>query len=131
MTEAVYHPPMRYWLFGIDVAVVVAFVAIGRETHDEANQLTAFVKTAAPFLLALGAGWLVTHIWRAPTDVKRGAAVAITTVVGGMVLRRLVFSEGTAFAFIVVATIFLGAGLIGWRAIANRRGSFSPSAGAG
>ena len=117
--------------FGIDVAVVVAFVAIGRETHDEGNQLAALTETAAPFLLALAGGWLLARAWRAPTDLKRGTLVAVTTVIGGMALRRLVFSEGTAFSFILVATTFLCAGLIGWRAVASRRRSFSPSAKAG
>lgn len=129
--EAVYDLLMRSWLLSIDVAVVVVFVALGRETHDEGNAFGAFVETAAPFVLALGGGWLIARIWQAPSDLKRGAVVAATTVIGGMALRRLVFSEGTAFSFILVATTFLSAGLIGWRAIALRRGSFSPSAGAG
>ena len=122
---------MHHWLLGIDVAVVVAFVAIGRETHDEGNQLAAFLQTAAPFLLALAGGWLIARIWQAPTDVRRGALVAVVTVLGGVVLRRTVFSDGTAFTFVLVAAAFLGAGIVGWRAIGGRRRSFSPSGRAG
>jgi len=35
-------------------------------------------------------------------------------------LRHFAWDRGTAGAFIVVATIFLGATMMGWRAIANR-----------
>jgi hypothetical protein len=122
---------MRQWLLTIDVAVVVAFVALGRETHDEGNQFAAFLRTAAPFLLALAGGWLIARIWQTPTDVRRGALVAAVTVLGGMVLRRLLFSDGTAFTFVLVAAAFLGTGLVGWRAIGARKGSFSPSGRAG
>jgi hypothetical protein len=38
-----------------------------------------------------------------------------------MLLRNLVFDRGTALPFIIVATIFLGATMYGWRALAARR----------
>jgi Protein of unknown function (DUF3054) len=34
-------------------------------------------------------------------------------------LRRMVFHNGTAIAFVIVATLFLGLGLVGWRVVAN------------
>jgi hypothetical protein len=43
------------------------------------------------------------------------------TVVMGMVLRNLVFDRGTALAFIIVATVFLGITMFGWRALLARR----------
>jgi hypothetical protein len=43
------------------------------------------------------------------------------TVVMGMVLRNVVFNRGTALAFIIVATVFLGATMLGWRALLARR----------
>jgi hypothetical protein len=43
------------------------------------------------------------------------------TVVMGMVLRNLVFDRGTAVAFIIVATVFLGITMFGWRALLARR----------
>jgi hypothetical protein len=43
------------------------------------------------------------------------------TVVMGMVLRNLVFDRGTALAFIIVATVFLGITMFGWRALVARR----------
>ena len=37
----------------------------------------------------------------------------------GMVLRRTAFDKGTAVSFIVVATVFLGLFLLGWRLVAG------------
>jgi hypothetical protein len=37
-----------------------------------------------------------------------------------MVLRRTVFDRGTAFSFIVVASVFTGVLLLGWRLVARR-----------
>ena len=45
-------------------------------------------------------------------------AVWLATVAIGMVLRH-VTDAGTAVSFIVVATVFLGAALLGWRAVAE------------
>jgi hypothetical protein len=45
------------------------------------------------------------------------------TVVMGMVLRNYLFDRGTAPAFIIVATLFLGATMLGWRAFTARRAS--------
>jgi hypothetical protein len=42
------------------------------------------------------------------------------TVAVGMLLRNLVFDRGTALPFIIVATCFTGALLVGWRLVANR-----------
>ena len=44
----------------------------------------------------------------------------IITVAAGMVLRHTVFDRGTAFPFIIVATLFIGVFLVGWRAVAGR-----------
>jgi hypothetical protein len=42
-----------------------------------------------------------------------------------MVLRHFVFDRGTALPFVVVATLFLAATMLGWRALAARRGAAS------
>ncbi len=47
-----------------------------------------------------------------------GAAAWLGTVAVGMVLRVLA-GQGTAFSFIVVALIFLGLFLLGWRLAAR------------
>ena len=107
---------------GLDLASVVVFVAIGRRSHDEGSAVGEFVNTLAPFGIALLAGWLVARAWRTPLAITTGAAVWVTTVVLGMLLRRLVFDRGTAPSFVVVATVFLGVCLLGWRGIARLSG---------
>jgi hypothetical protein len=104
---------------GLDVFVVVLFVAIGRRTHDEGSAFAGVIKTALPFLLGLGAAWVAVRAWRRPTAVLTGLAIWPLTVLIGMILRRTAFDSGTATAFVVVATLFLGAGLVGWRWVAG------------
>jgi hypothetical protein len=101
---------------GLDTAVVVAFAALGRRNHDEEPGLAGVFETAAPFLIGLLVAWIVVRAWRAPERIGTGLAVWPITVAVGMVVRRFVFDEGTALPFVIVATIFLGACFIGWRA---------------
>ena len=101
---------------GLDTSIVVAFVAIGRRNHDESTAVSGLVSTAAPFLIALGLAWAIWRIWHRPAGVLAGVQVWATTVVIGMLLRNLVFGDGTAASFVIVATVFLGTFLVGWRA---------------
>ncbi|MEQ1874308.1 MAG: DUF3054 domain-containing protein [Ilumatobacteraceae bacterium] len=100
-----------------DVAAIVLFVAIGRRSHDEGNGVQGILRVAAPFLIGLAVGWLVARAWKAPTKLTTGLIIWPITVAVGMAVRRGVFSDGTALAFIIVATIFTGALLVGWRAL--------------
>lgn len=106
--------------FLIDAALVVGFAALGRRSHDEGAALPGVLEVAAPFLIALAAGWLVARAWRAPASLAGGAVVWAVTVVGGLALRSLVFDRGVAPSFMVVAALTLGAMLMGWRAAARR-----------
>jgi hypothetical protein len=108
--------PTILWL---DVAVVFGFVALGRRTHDEAETLSGLLRTAAPFMLALAVAWIATRAWRRPAAMTTGIGVLAITVLVGMLLRRTVFTEGTAATFIVVATAFLALGFLGWRLVAG------------
>ncbi|NVI93003.1 DUF3054 domain-containing protein [Actinomadura sp. BRA 177] len=104
---------------GLDVCWVLVFVAIGRASHEEAGSLGGFAGTAWPFLVGLAVGWGVWRAWRrADALVPVGVGVWVTAVVVGMVLRVLA-GQGTAAAFVVVATVFLGVGLLGWRGVAH------------
>lgn len=111
---------------GLDAFVVVLFVALGRRNHDESGAIVAVLETAAPFLIGLAVAWVVVRAWRRPTRVVTGLAIWPMTVLVGMVVRNLVFDDGTATSFVVVATCFLGAGIVGWRLafgiIERRRG---------
>jgi hypothetical protein len=108
---------------GVDVFVVVAFVAIGRRNHDENPGIAGLVDTAAPFVIGLVAAWLAAQVWKQPVALRTGLIVWITTVAVGMVCRRLFFDEGTAVSFVIVASVFLGTFLNGWRALARRVGT--------
>lgn len=114
----------RLWFGVADVLTVMIFVAIGRRNHDEDVDAGGVLDVAAPFLIALALVWSVLAIVqrrRSPVDPAWGASVWVGTVTLGMVLRKFLFDDGTATAFVIVATIFLGAGLNGWRAIARTR----------
>ncbi len=103
-----------------DVVAVVAFVAIGRRTHDEGNAFSGLARVAAPFLIGLAVGWVVARAWKAPTTTTTGMVVWPVTVAVGMVLRRFLFDDGTALPFIIVASAFTGVLLVGWRSIYRR-----------
>jgi len=110
-----------------DAAGVLIFVAIGRNNHDEGTAVGGIVKVAAPFLIALLAGWAL-GLWldrgsgpgasgRGVTGLRFGAVVWIVTLAGGMALRHGVFGRGTATPFVIVATLFLALVLLGWRLV--------------
>lgn len=103
----------------LDAALVVAFAALGRRSHDEGTALSGVLEVAAPFLIALAAGWLVARAWRAPAALPTGVVVWAVTVVGGLALRSVVFDRGIAVSFMIVAALTLGALLLGWRAAAR------------
>ena len=99
-----------------DIVSIIAFVAIGRNNHDEGGgAVHGTLSVAAPFLIALAVGWLLARAWRAPLTPVTGIIVWLTTIIVGMPLRHWAFHRGTATAFIIVATLFTGVFLVGWR----------------
>lgn len=104
----------------VDVLLVLVFALVGRASHNE--NAAGLLETAWPFLGGLAAGWLIMRAWRHPRRVVwTGLGIWAVTVTGGMLL-RLMSGQGTAFAFILVATATLAVLLIGWRAIATLLG---------
>ena len=107
-----------------DTVAVLLFASAGRSSHAEGVTAAGVLDTAWPFLAGVGGGWLVVRAWRGHWPAPRGgavgpatiegAAVALAAVTGGMLLRRATGS-GTDPAFVVVATVVLGALLVGWR----------------
>ncbi len=101
-----------------DVVSIVVFVMLGRRSHHESGSfVVATWKVAGPFLIALAAGWVAARAWRAPTSPATGIVVWLVTVIGGMLLRHFAFSKGTATPFIIVASVFTLAFLVGWRVV--------------
>lgn len=109
------------WSLVADVVGIIVFVTIGRRNHDEGVAPAGVIETAAPFVIAALAGWLIARGWKSPVAIGTGAIIWVTTVALGMVLRKLVFDDGTATAFVIVATVFTGAVLNGWRLAVRTR----------
>jgi Protein of unknown function (DUF3054) len=103
----------------LDGCGVLAFVIIGRHTHDHGDSLAGIWHTAWPFLAGLVAGAIVVRAWRRPAAlVPAGVGAWLGAAVAGMVIRVLA-GQGTAAAFIAVALCVLAAFLLGWRLIAR------------
>jgi hypothetical protein len=103
----------------IDACCVLAFVAIGRHTHHDGDTLAGLWHTAWPFLAGLVTGLVATRAWRRPLAiVPAGLGAWLGAALAGMLIRVLA-GQGTAAAFIVVATAFLALFLLGWRVVAR------------
>lgn len=101
-----------------DIALILLFVVLGRETHDRANPVLGALATAWPFLAGAAAGWLVSRNWRTPVRILPNAVVIwLSCVVVGMLLRAA-SGAGIALAFQIVAFIVLGVFLLGHRLVA-------------
>ena len=103
-----------------DIISIVVFVAIGRRNHNEGDSISGVAGVAAPFLIALAVGWVAARAWARPLQVEAAFIIWPITVALGMVLRHFVFDRGTALPFIIVATLFTGVFLVGWRMVAAR-----------
>jgi hypothetical protein len=101
----------------LDVAVVVAFVLIGRRTHAEGVAVADVVSTAAPFLIALAAAHTVGRRLRTPEGLAEGIVFGLITGGTGTLLRRVAFGDGIEFPFVLVTTGVLVAGMAGWRLV--------------
>ena len=102
-----------------DVVCVLAFVVIGRASHQDGESLAGVAGTAWPFLVGLAAGEAATRAWRRPAAlVPTGVGVWLATVTLGQLLRA-VSGPGTDAAFIAVSALFLGLFLLGWRLVAG------------
>jgi hypothetical protein len=106
----------RYWIV-IDFLVVLLFVGIGRANHHHGDSLSGLVSTTWPFATGLAVGWIIV-LARRQNGASRvaGVEVWLATVVFGMIL-RVIAGQGTAFAFVVVALVFLGALMLGLRLV--------------
>jgi poly(A) polymerase Pap1 len=108
---------MRRWAAALaaDVAAVVVFATLGRRNHGDVD-VSSVLLTASPFVMALALSWWASQVWRQPVAVRSAVPVWLGTVSLGMLIRRIAFDRGTAVSFVIVATLALGALLLGWRA---------------
>lgn len=112
----------RWTAAGLDAAAVLAFAVIGRSSHDEGLSVSGVAGTAGPFLIGLGVGWAAAlalqqrRVVGGETSLRFGLVAAAGTVVGGLLLRRFAWDDGTAISFVIVTIAFVTAALSGWRA---------------
>ena len=102
----------------LDVCCLLAFVAIGRASHDHGESAAGLASTAWPFLAGLALGLLAARAWRRPAAIVPAGLGAWLGAAGLGMLLRVLAGQGTAPAFIGVALAFLGLFLLGWRAVA-------------
>ena len=107
--------------FAFDALCVLLMVVIGTRNHETDTGITGILFVAAPFWIAMSLAHLAPLLQRKNRKEQNAYVVWGYTVVMGMVLRNMVFDRGTAAAFIIVATIFLGITMFGWRALLARR----------
>ena len=109
------------WIaFGADLLVLVVFVLVGRRSHDEGSGLEGFLRVWWPFAVALVVATLASGTWRAPLEWRRAIVAWLVTVAVGMVLRIAVQGRDFKPTFVIVTTVFVGAGMLGWRAVVRR-----------
>jgi len=122
----------RPWIAAsADVAVLVAFVLIGRRTHHEDAGLDGFLRVWWPFAAGLAIAWVVTRLHSRPLEFGRATAAWLVTVAVGLVLRIVVEGRELKIAFAVVTLVFVGIGMLGWRGVvrtvrARRVGASTP-----
>jgi hypothetical protein len=112
----------RPWLALLgDLAVLVVFVLVGRRSHHEDAGVAGFFRVWWPFAAALVVAWIVTGLWRAPLVWPRAVLAWLITVGLGMALRIVAQDREFKVAFTIVTLVFVGAGMLGWRAVARWR----------
>jgi len=115
--------PRRLRDYLYDALCVLVFVVIGTRNHDTDTGLSGILYVAAPFWIAMSLAHAAPLMQREAKALPHEYVVWGYTIVMGMVLRNLVFDRGTAPAFVIVATVFLGATMLGWRRLAARNSS--------
>lgn len=113
-TRSVYRAGGGYALpLIVDLLLVVVFAIIGRMSHAEGLSLAGIVTTGWPFVLGLLLAWVLVTLfrWKPWRPFPAGVFVWVVTVGGGMLL-RLMIGDTAEVAFIIVASIVLGAFLL-------------------
>lgn len=125
--------PARAWLLPLlaDLVCVLVFAIAGKGSHEAGASQWVVLAIVWPFAV----GVLAAHLGLlsrggSPARVRPDGIVVLgVTYVLGMVL-RVVSGRGVAGGFLVVAAIFLGLTMLGWRAVARlvaRRRSGTPA----
>jgi len=102
---------------GADAVCLLAFVAIGRTSHDLHGGIGWFVDVLWPFAVGWFGAALATRLY---TDGShpwlRAIATCVLGVTAALVLRATLTTRSTPVVFGVVAFSFLALTTLGWRA---------------
>ncbi len=118
-----------------DAGCLLAFVALGRTSHDLHGGGAWFVAVLWPFAVGWAAAALVTRLYAAPARPSwRAVATVLLGVTLALVLRATLTGRSTPVVFGVVALCFLALATLGWRGgvalcarVTRTRASASPS----
>ncbi len=105
----------------LDLAIVMSFVLIGRDTHNESLGVSEVLRTGAPFVLALGGAWLTPLVHRTPWRIGAGLVAGLITTALGIYFRTVVFGEGSSGLFPLVTAAYLTGLMLVPRLIAAAR----------
>jgi hypothetical protein len=103
---------------GLDVCVFLVFSFAGRRSHGEGDALRQVLIVAAPFLGAWLVVALALGVYRSPS--LRRVLVAWLVACPLALLLRALGGRGVPLSFDLVAFLFNGVLLVGWRATAAR-----------
>ncbi|MFJ2316031.1 DUF3054 domain-containing protein [Glutamicibacter sp. NPDC087661] len=106
------------WM-AVDVVLIVLFALLGRREHEHGLSIGGILMTALPFLVAYVVVTLLSKPW---TTINKlfpvGVLVWVVTVAAGLAL-RVAMDSTAALPFIIVATLVLGAFLMGRRLVTS------------
>lgn len=116
----IYSPARVATLLLVDVALVSVFAMIGVASHDGELSLVTVGRAALPFLLA----YLIPALLFSPhkninNTVLVGIPLWISTILGGALLRYIIFQDTSAGGFLLVTTAVLGVFLLGRRLVSS------------
>ena len=119
------------WLL-LDVAWLVLFAALGRQSHGEGQSLAGVAGVAWPFLAGYAVGAVAVRLDRAPRSLARLLPVWGLTVAIAMAIRTIQLGRAPEIDFVIVAAVFAGLGMAAWRVVALviRRRRAQPADGA-
>ena len=104
-----------------DFVVLMVFVEIGRKSHHEDAGIAGFFRVLWPFAVGLVVGWLATGLYRAPMAFRRVIPAWLIAVAVGVGLRIAAQGHDFAPTFVLIASVFIGGCMLGWRGAVTAR----------
>ncbi len=102
-----------------DLLVTLVFAVVGRASHHEAFSVAGLAITWWPFAIGAAAGWLICYRLRIRVgSIGGGLITTALAVVLGMLL-RLLSGQGVQVSFVIVTSIILIIGMVGWRLVST------------